>query len=162
MSMKRRIMYTATPILFTQMGFEAVLREKEELLAKRPEVVKELAHARSMGDLSENGYYKAARQKLSTLDARLRHLESLRRRAQIVSRQQTGVVEIGATVTLQEEGTKILTTYQIVGGHESDPIKGTISYRSPIGSACMGKVRDSVITVETPKGSRSFRIVDIT
>lgn len=64
-------------IPFTQDGYNNFLEEKKKLLSERPEAVDHLRRAREMGDLSENGYYKASRARLSALDARLRHLERL-------------------------------------------------------------------------------------
>ena len=49
-------------IPFTREGYEKLLADQEKFLAARPEAVHHLAEARGMGDLSENGYYKASRQ----------------------------------------------------------------------------------------------------
>jgi len=146
-------------IPFTQVGYQAVLDEKKKLLAERPEAVDNLRKAREMGDLSENGYYKASRAKLSSIDARLRQVERLIRFGKIVESANTGVVDIGSVVTITD-GTKE-STYTIVGGYESDPKKHTISYLSPIGKALMGKREKESVEVIVPSGTLTYLISSI-
>ena len=146
-------------IPFTQVGYQAVLDEKKKLLSERPDTVDNLRKAREMGDLSENGYYKASRAKLSALDARLRHLERLIRYGKIVESTNTGFVDIGSTVTIHD-GSKD-STFTIVGGYESDPKNHTISYLSPIGKALMGKQKNESVEVVIPSGVATYTITSI-
>jgi transcription elongation factor GreA len=146
-------------IPFTQEGYDKLLSEKKRLISDRPEAVDHLRKAREMGDLSENGYYKASRAKLSSLDGRLRHLEKLIRLGRVVQTAHTGFVDIGCTVTITD-GLKE-STFTLVGGYESDPIHHTISYISPLGKSLMGKKEKDVITVNAPKGLVSYTIVHI-
>lgn len=146
-------------IPFTQDGYNKLLEEKKKLLLERPEAVDHLRRAREMGDLSENGYYKASRAKLSSLDARLRHLEKLIRFGKVVATANTGYIDIGSMVTIQDGQKEV--TYTIVGGYESDPSKQTISYLSPIGKALVGKQSGEDVLVETPTGRRTIHIQSI-
>jgi transcription elongation factor GreA len=147
-------------IPFTKKGFSELLEEKNKYEKLRPEAVEHLRKAREMGDLSENGYYKASRQQLSFIDGKLRHIERLRRLAVIVEPQQNGVIQLGSTVNLIVQGKKVV--FQIVGGYESDPKEGTISDRSPLGKALIGKKVGDIITVSTPRGSVIYEVVSIT
>jgi transcription elongation factor GreA len=146
-------------IPFTATGYQQILDEKKKLLGERPEAVEHLRKSREMGDLSENGYYKASRAKLSTLDARLRHLERLIRFGKVVESAHTGFVDIGSTVTISD-GQKEMT-YTIVGGYESDPKQHTISYFSPIGKALMGKREKESVEVTIPSGVITYLISSI-
>lgn len=146
-------------IPFTADGYQHVLDEKKKLISERPDAVDHLRKAREMGDLSENGYYKASRAKLSFLDARLRHLEKLIRFGKVVQSANTGFIDIGSTVTIFDGQQK--KTYTIVGGYESDPSKQTISYMSPIGKALMGKKGGDTVDVKTPTGTRTIQILAI-
>ena len=156
-------MKTALPpprrIPFTQEGYDKLLEEKKKLISERPEAVDHLRRAREMGDLSENGYYKSSRAKLSSLDARLRHLDRLIRFGKVVQTAHTGFIDIGSTVTIIDGQQK--RTYTIVGGYESDPSKQTISYLSPIGKALMGKKGGDTVDVKTPTGTRTIQILAI-
>lgn len=146
-------------IPFTPAGYENLLSEKSSLTAARPDTVESLRKAREMGDLSENGYYKAARARLSFLDSRLRRLDRLLRSAVVIKQQQSEFVDIGSTVTVSDQRQKY--TYKIVGGYESDPSKQTISHLSPIGKALIGKKTGDQIFVRTPAGEKHFTLTDV-
>ncbi len=143
-------------IPFTKEGYEKMLAEREELLKSRPEAVEHLRKAREMGDLSENGYYHASRARLSSLDARLRQLERLRRYGVIVETRQSNTVELGSTVVLKSDTNEMTLT--IVGGYESNPREKTISFKSPIGSALLHKREGQIITVQAPAGAKEYVI----
>jgi len=155
--MKKQILNQPKRIMFTKDGYQKILDEKSKLLSQRPEAVDHLKKARDMGDLSENGYYKASRAKLSSLDARLRHLERLIRLARVVESSHQGIIDIGSTVTISDGTNKFV--YSVVGGYESDPSKGTISHNSPIGRALMGRKVGDTIVVKAPSGEQTFTIL---
>jgi len=146
-------------IPFTKEGYQKVLDEKNKLLTQRPEAVEHLRKSREMGDLSENGYYRASRAKLSSIDARLRHLERLVRLGRVMESTQKEWVEIGSSVRLSD-GEKELR-YTIVGGYESNPSNNTISHKSPIGRALIGKKTGETIQFDTPSGIKRYTILSI-
>lgn len=146
-------------IIFTPKGYQELLEKKQKLLNERPDAVEHLRKAREMGDLSENGYYKAARARLSFIDAQLRRLDDLIRRARVVEKEQTSRVEIGSVVTIRDQETE--ATYTIAGSHESDPANHIISHLSPIGKALMGKMQGETVEVQTPSGIKRFIIQSI-
>lgn len=157
--MKKYFVKPASTIPFTRAGYQKVLEEKAQLLAARPEAVEHLKKSREMGDLSENGYYKASRAKLSSIDARLRRLERLVRLGRVVEATGTDVVGIGNLVTITDGTTR--SAYTIVGGYESDPAQKTISHFSPLGRALMGKRKNDTADVLAPSGKRTYTILDI-
>ncbi len=124
-------------IPFTKDGYDKILAEKAELMAQRPDAVEHLRLARNMGDLSENGYSKASRQRLSFIDARLRRVDRLIKLAKIVASANAGFVDIGSHVQITDGSREF--EYDIVGGYESDPSRKTSSHISPIGKALRGK-----------------------
>lgn len=146
-------------IRFTKEGYEKLKKEYEELLLQRPIAVADLKKAREMGDLSENGYYKAARSKLSSIDNRLQMLKFQIRTAVIVDSENSGEVGIGSVVTLSD-GKKTMT-FNIVGDLEADPSKGKLSLLSPIGRAIAKKIAGNEIKIETPKGEIVYKIVSV-
>lgn len=144
-------------ILFTQTGYDEVLAEKKKLLGERPDAVENLRKAREMGDLSENGYYKASRARLSSIDARLRKLEKMVRLGKIITNTNTnGVIGFGSKVTVSDENGA--RTFTIVGGYESDPRKETVSHFSPLGKALIGKRAGEVVTLVAPRGQYKMHI----
>jgi transcription elongation factor GreA len=146
-------------IPFTQDGYDKVLAERAKLLSERPDAVENLRKAREMGDLSENGYYKASRARLSFLDARIRRIERLVKLGTVVAHAQTGFVDIGSTVTITDGTTTM--SYTVVGGYESNPAEKTISHHSPLGKALMGKKITDVVEVTAPAGIKQYTIISI-
>ncbi len=144
------------PILFTKSGSEALQKEQQELRQKRVGAVAELKRARELGDLSENGAYKVARSKLSGIDRRILQISLILRRAQIVEKPMNGIVGIGSRVTIMQNGEQ--AEYEIVGGYESDPLKGKISHFSPLGKALLGKKVDNEIEFFSPSGMKKLVI----
>jgi transcription elongation factor GreA len=143
-------------IRFTSEGFEKLKKEREDLLKERPDAVEHLKRAREMGDLSENGYYKASRQKLNQIDGRLRMVEHAIKYADIIESTEANVVEIGRTVTIQD-GT-IERVYEIVGDWEADPSAGKLSLLSPIGRAIANKKVGDEVLFEIPAGKKTLVI----
>lgn len=146
-------------IPFTQAGYDDLLKQKNKYLAERPEVVENLQKAREMGDLSENGYYKESKARLSFLDSRVRYLERLIKSAEIVKSSGHDTVQIGNQVTLND-GNKSYQ-YSIVGGYESDPAKNMISPLSPLGKAIIGKKTNELVKFTTPNGPVEYKILKI-
>ena len=73
--------------------------------AKREELSKRLRSAIQMGDLSENADYHKAKEDQGFLEGRIQEIEAILRNTIIIEKNQTqGVVFIGSSVTIQEEG----------------------------------------------------------
>jgi transcription elongation factor GreA len=149
--MKRSIpTHSVEPIPFTQVGFDKIQQEQRQLLIDRVDAIGHLKKSRELGDLKENGYYQASRQKVNAIDARLRRIKFLLKYGVIKEASQSDIVEIGSTVELQINKEKI--TYQIVGGEESNPSEGKISHRSPLGKALIGKRVGEEAVLNVPAG----------
>lgn len=157
--MKNIFVKREAKIIFTPKGYDDLLKTKDKLLSERPEAVKNLREAREMGDLSENGYYKAVRAKLSFIDSRLRNNQRLIRLAEVKKTTVSDSVEIGSSVLIESDKTK--GEYIIVGSYESDPTKKTISHLSPIGKAIVGKKTNDKVEVQTPSGTMFYTILKI-
>lgn len=146
-------------IQFTKEGYENVKKEREKLEEERKDAVKNLSEARDMGDRSENAAYKSARFKLSSIDRRLRHLNNLLKYGEVIEKEFKNIVDIGTKVTLHDG--RDTFEYVVVGGFESNIMKGRLSLNSPIGRALLGKKTGQTIIVNIPAGTASYKIIDI-
>jgi transcription elongation factor GreA len=112
-----------------------------------------------MGDLSENGAYKAARFELSYCDRRLRYLKSLAFLGQVTVPSQLKTVAFGHRVTLKTPaGTK---TFQLVNQYESDPAAGKISTESPLGQLLLGRREGETVTLKSEAGAVNYTLLKI-
>jgi len=129
----------------------------------RPAVIRAISEAREHGDLSENAEYHAARERQSFIEGRIKELEDIISRADVIdiSRLSGDTVRFGATVGLADEDTDEEVSYKIVGVHEADLNAGRISIGSPIARALIGKSVGDTVEVKAPGGSKYYEIIDI-
>jgi transcription elongation GreA/GreB family factor len=109
--------------------------EYDELVHKRiPANSKEIAIARSYGDLRENHEYKAAKEMHRLLMLKKAELENqlVRARGTDFSDARTDQVTIGSRVQVTDPGSGHTESFSILGAWDSDPVNGIISYLSPV------------------------------
>jgi transcription elongation factor GreA len=148
----------------TKAGLERLKEELKRLKSyERPKIVKEIAEARSHGDLSENAEYHAAKEKQSHLEGRILQVDDWIARAEVidVSKLKGDRVVFGATVTLADSDSGDEVRYQVVGELEADLKQGKISVTSPIARALIGKSEGDVAKVRSPGGEREYEIVAV-
>ncbi len=150
-------------IPMTRAGFNALDEELKGLkTVERPAVIRAIAEAREHGDLSENAEYHAAREKQSFVEGRIKELESILGRAEVIDPARlTGAIKFGATVTLSDEDSGEERTYQIVGEAEANLEAGLLNIRSPLARALIGKDEGESVEVRTPGGTRSYEVVTV-
>lgn len=148
----------------TKEGFEKLQDELDYLrTVKRQEVADRLHEAMEGGELIENAEYEAAKNEQAFVEGRIQELEILLATARVIEddkRRKADVIQVGSTVTIQEDGYEE-ETYTIVGAAEANPRDGKISNESPIGKAILNHRAGEDVQVETPDGSYSVRIVKI-
>lgn len=148
----------------TKIGFARLSEELHDLKSvQRPEVIESIAIAREHGDLKENAEYHAAREQQSFIEGRIRELESVVGRAQVIDPKELNgdTVKFSATVTIVDEETDDEETYQIVGDYESDMENGKLSISAPVARALIGKSEGDSAVVKTPKGKRDYEILKV-
>ncbi len=154
----------AASLIVSWSSLERRKAEYEELVkTKIPENTKEIALARSYGDLSENFEFKAAKQMQSVLMRRKTELEQMLHNARGTSFENvdTSRVSIGTIVTLREVETNKEETYTILGAWDGDPDRHIISYQTAIGQALLGHEIGETISLNTEHDSAQFTIVSI-
>ncbi|SDM86151.1 transcription elongation factor GreA [Fictibacillus solisalsi] len=145
-------------------GKQKLENELEQLKTeKRKEVVERIKIARSFGDLSENSEYDAAKDEQAFVEARIVQLEKMIRDAVIIEENKAAgdVVSIGKSVKFLELPDGDEETYMIVGSAEADPFEGKISNDSPMAKSLLGKKVGEQVSVQTPGGEISVRIVEV-
>lgn len=145
---------------------EQALREElhRRKAVDRMNIASSIAVARELGDLKENAEYHAAREQQSFNEGRVQELEGKLSNVQIIditTIENTGKVIFGTTVYLLNIETDKKVTYKIVGEDEADIKKGKISVSSPIARALIGKEKNDVAVVKTPKGDVEYEIDEV-
>ncbi|PJA55143.1 transcription elongation factor GreA [Candidatus Roizmanbacteria bacterium CG_4_9_14_3_um_filter_33_18] len=148
-------------IQLTQNGFDDLKIEHKNLLTnKKPKAIDRLSKARSMGDLSENSEYTAAKEELAFVEGRVQEIEGILGNAEVIENNNiSDQVQVGSSVTVEINGKNEL--FQIVGEFEADLMNKKLSQNSPIGQALMQKKVGDLVEVNIPAGKIQYKIVEI-
>ena len=146
-------------ILLTPQGYLALETELNDLkLKKRPEVIAALQEARSLGDLSENAEYDAAKDEQSQIENRIAELEEIKKHHTIVAESTDNTtIQIGTTVHLVDVNSKEEYTFKLQTSTESNILEGSISDESPVGAGIRGKKVGDVVTVIPVNSDKEFQ-----
>jgi len=147
----------------TPQGYARLKAELRQLVeAERPEVVKTVAWAASLGDRSENADYIYGKRRLREIDRRVRFLIKRLEAAEVVDSagRDTDQVFFGATARVRGDAGRE-TTVTIVGVDEVDPAAGRVSWISPIAKALLKAREGDSVTLRTPAGEERLEILDV-
>lgn len=148
----------------TPQGYQRIREELLQLIdVERPEVVKIVHWAASNGDRSENGDYIYGKRRLREIDRRIRFLTKRLDLAEVVDpsvHHGSDQVFFGATVTyVNAQGEEHIVT--IVGIDELDPLRGKISWVSPVARALTKAREGDLVTLRTPAGEDELEIISV-
>lgn len=150
------------PSFLTRDGYKKLQEDLEYLrTTKRQEVADRLHEAMEGGELIEDAEYEAAKNEQAFVEGRIQELEMLLANARVI--EETGkmeVIQVGATVTIQEEGNDP-EIYTIVGPAEANPRAGRISNESPLGKALMDHKAGEKVRVDAPAGPFYVHIMKV-
>ena len=126
----------------------------------RKELLEHVKEARSLGDLSENFEYYAAKKEKNKNESRIRYLERMIRTATILDDDsKDDEVGINKTITVYVEEDDVEEEYKIVTTVREDSLNGLVSNESPMGKALLGhKVGDRVF-IEVNKGYGYYVVI---
>ncbi len=150
-------------IAITRAGYDRLDAEMKHLKSvERPTIITAIAEARELGDLKENAEYHSAREKQGFIEGRIKELEAITGRADIIDVSKlSGSIKFGATVAIVDEDTDEEKTYQIVGEPEANIEAGLLNIKSPIARALIGKEEGDSVEVRTPGGVRGYEILSV-
>src|SRR3954469_11466209 len=143
-------------------GFARLKAELKNLVeVERPEVVKTVAWAASLGDRSENADYIYGKRRLREIDRRVRFLIKRLEAAEIVrsSGRDSDQVFFGAQVRVR--GPSGERTLRIVGIDETDAGKGFVSWISPMARSLLKAREGDRVTLRTPAGDEELEILEV-
>ena len=154
----------AKQIIVTDEGLKKLNEELDYLKnVRRKEVVEGLRVALSFGDITENSEYDEAKNEQAKVEAQILEIEETLKNIKIINDDDitTDAVSVGSLVRVFDETYNEETEYSIVGPTEADPINGKISDQSPIGAALIGAKKGESVSVGTPGGVVTLRIIGI-
>jgi len=153
-----------TALIVSWDSLEKRKNEYTDLVQKKiPANSKDIALARSYGDLRENHEYKAAKETQKVLMRRKSELEVQlgRARGTDYANPKTDVVSIGTVVRVTDLGTQQPETFTVVGAWDGEPEQGIISYLTPIGQALLNQPVGKEVDLESDGGTKRYRVESI-
>jgi len=148
-------------LLVTWSSMERRKAEYHDLVEKKiPANARDIALARSYGDLRENHEYKAAKETQKVLMRRKAELERDlgRARGTEFTNPRTDVVSPGCRVHVVEMGRDRQETFSIFGAWDFDHEKGIISYLSPIAQSLLNRSVGEEVEIELEGVRSRYRI----
>ena len=147
----------------TKEGMPRLHKRMNELIKERPSIIKQVASAREMGDLSENAEYHAAKEDQANINKKIAELEDLITRVVIIdpSTLAHDKISFGSTISLIDVATDEEITYTIVSSAHSNPDEGKISFHSPLAKQLLGKSVGDECIAQLPGGKKEFEIEEV-
>ena len=148
----------------TREGYDNLNAELEHLITVvRKENAARLKEAISLGDISENAEYDAAKDAQAETEERISSIEEILRTAVIVDETDDGddTVQTGRTATIRDLELDITSTYKIVGTTEADPLNGKLSNASLVGQHIIGHKAGDIVEFAIPDGMARYEILEV-
>lgn len=149
----------------TQEGIEALEAEIKELEGPaRDQMAERIKAARELGDLKENAEYHIAKDDQAHLETKIKRLRERLRTAVVVEADESSggdSFSFGKTAEVEEVESGMTHTWTLVGSTEADMASGKLSAESPVGKAVRNSSIGETVEVETPGGTKSYRISKI-
>jgi transcription elongation factor GreA len=148
-------------VWLSQSAYDRLQAELDHLKTTgRAEAAAAIKAARAHGDLRENAEYDAAKDEQGKMEARIRQLEDMLRRAQAGSPPAGDVVNAGNVVTIiDEDGDE--ETFLIGSREDRSTGLTVVSAESPLGRALVGARVGDTVTYDAPAGSFSVKITAV-
>ncbi|MDO8692051.1 MAG: transcription elongation factor GreA [Dehalococcoidia bacterium] len=144
-------------------GYQNLQEELETLKARRPKMAMELRTAAADKDMRENAPYDAAKEKQGKMEARIRELEAVVKKTQIMNSGPLTAARVqqGHKVVLRDLVTGEEVRYTLVNPREVDLMAGKISYGSPMGKALIERAVGDRVEVVAPQGVLHYQILHV-
>src|SRR5207342_2387583 len=151
-------------VVLTKEGYEKLKEEIDHLRGdKRREVAERIRVAREFGDIAENAEYDDAKNEQAMLEHKIAQLEERLLSARVITKKEISkdTVSVGAKARLRDVQAGKTFEYHIVGSAEANPAESKLSNESPVGKAIIGHKKGDVVEVSAPRGSLTFKILEI-
>lgn len=149
----------------TAAGIEELRTELEELEGPaRLTIAARIKTAREDGDLKENADYHIAKEDQAHLETRIKRLQERLKNAVVVEVDVASAADsfaFGLTAEVVDETSGKANVWTLVGSTEANLAEGRLSAESPIGKALMNSKVGATVKVETPRGTKAFKVLKL-
>jgi transcription elongation GreA/GreB family factor len=154
--LSRRLKVSDEPVYMTAEGKKKLERQIARNEAELPQAIEDVRRTGEFGDFSENEEYKEAKYRMRRISSTITKLTEKLKMVVVIENDGSGIVQLGSTVVL--DSTSGQKTFEMVGPHETDPPKGRISHKSPLGVRIMNRSVGDEIVLPTASGDVTYTI----
>ena len=148
----------------TAAGIEDLKAELAQLEGPaRQEMAARIKVAREEGDLKENAEYHVAKEDQAHMETRIKRLQERLHNAVVVE-VDAGAADsfaFGLSAEVLDEQSEKTNVWTLVGSTEANLAEGRLSAESPIGKALMNAKVGASVKVETPRGTKAFKVIKL-
>jgi transcription elongation factor GreA len=149
------------PLYLTREAIEKMKHRLERIEnIELPQAIEDVRRTGEFGDFSENAEYQEAKGRMRRLRDQTTSIKEKLKVVIMIESHSSEIVQMGSTVTLElADGTQKI--FSIVGPQETDPVKGKLSFKSPLGAKLMGRRVGEDIDLTTSTGLTHYRLLRI-
>ena len=157
----KQLLQKEEPLYLTREAIQRMKRKLERIEGEElPQAIADVRRTGEFGDFSENAEYQEAKGRMRRLRDQATTIKEKLKVVIEIEPSASGLVQMGSTVVLElDQGTT--KTFYIVGPQEADPVKGKLSFKSPLGARLMGRSVGEKIELTTPGGTVTYKIVSV-
>ncbi len=148
----------------TKEGYQTLVDELDSLKGQRPSIAEALHLAMADKDFRENAPLDAARDQQAHLEARIRELEGILKRVEVMHPggvSDTTRVQLGNIVVVHDIEAGEDLRFTLVHSHEANLSLGKLSIASPLGKAVLDRSTGEDVEVVAPGGVQKYRIAGV-
>lgn len=146
----------------TREGYNQLNEEYNHLVTvERQENAERLKEAISLGDISENSEYDAAKDAQAETEVRIAEIEEMLRTVKVIDESDGDTVQTGSIVTIEDMVLGITETYHMVGTSEADPLHGKLSNTSVVGAHIKGLRAGDTAEFHVPDGMVRYKVLEV-
>ena len=153
----------AREVKLTKAGYERLMQQLERERERLQEATKILQELMESSDDYDDSGLEAAKQEKARIEARIDSLEDILSRAVILEEGSGEVIGLGSVVELEDPLSGERLSVQVVSPAAANVLDTPMqsSDGSPMGKALWAYRVGDVLSLDTPKGKREFRVVAI-
>ncbi len=152
--------------LVTEQEKVKLQKDLQAMIDRRPVIANAIGEAREKGDLKENADYHAARDEYALNESRIKNMEERLRSITVVDSSSVpeDMVFLGSTVKLKDLNSgdeELVRIVGQVGKIDADSDIMEVSANSPLGESLVRARIGETVTVNVPRGTLKYKIVEM-
>jgi transcription elongation GreA/GreB family factor len=159
----KKLLEPDEPTYLTAEGIDKLARRLKQIEeCDLPQAIIDVRQTGEFGDFSENAEYQEAKARMRRLRDQATGIREKLKTAIVIEHGAGGAggVQLGSVVVLEtSDGQQ--KKFEIVGPQETDPLRGRLSFKSPLGAKLLNRTVGESVSVRGAAGEVVYTILEI-